>query len=100
MTPQTHEGTLQETVEVTNGAPALAGRMDRLEELGKLSRRAETKSGTQAYNSHGAPTGGPVSRDSGGVAGFGAGVGGGVFRSGSDAFTAMQQQVSTQRPKK
>ncbi|PYX95463.1 MAG: hypothetical protein DMG63_18915 [Acidobacteria bacterium] len=95
LTPQTHEGTLQETVEVTNGAPALAGRMDRLEELGKLSMPAETKSGTQAYNFHGAPTGGPVSRDSGGVAGFGAGVGGGVFRSGSDAFTAMQQQVST-----
>src|SRR5205823_13998197 len=45
LTPQAHDGTLQETVEATNGAPALAGSMERLAVLRRLSVRAETEQG-------------------------------------------------------
>ena len=95
LSPQTHEGTLTQTVEVSAESPAVAGKVDRLDEYAKLNTPADTKSGRQTYNFHGTATGGPVSGTSGGVgAGFGGGIAGGTFRQ-FDRVAAMEQQIST-----
>jgi len=84
LTPQTHEGTLQPTVEVSNGAPALARQMDRLEAYSQLNRPGETKLGNNTYT---------LSAEAG--AGHGAGIGGGAFRTGPAMVSAMEQQMGT-----
>ena len=89
LTPQTHEGTLLPTVEVTNGSPKLAtdGNRDALETFGKLT---SPKSVPQDLAfSAGAAVGGPLHGGAGG------GFGGGVFRARPDMAAIMEQQIST-----
>ena len=96
LNPQTHEGTMSESVEVINGPLALAGKADRFDQDAKLS--TETKSGRQTYKFQGAATGLPIS---GGVgAGFGGGIAGGTLQRNVptqqfDRVAAMEQQIST-----
>src|SRR5215813_2872265 len=82
LTPQTHEGTLQPTVEVTAENQPLAGRADRFDQYATLKASA--------------PKDRAISGGFGAIgAGIGAGVAGGTFKTGPAMITAMEQQIST-----